>query len=192
MEEKKSSCWGNGVWISRCINNDSNFRTIRIMTQGTKLPIFWWSTLLQLEGFWLRPKWKDWALYSWRKRSCNKEIYYYLRFLVCPQSGDHRTTSSSVSILKVSFLTPEKLGYQKKLIPKNLKRNQKFTFLTIFLADLWTFNFLEHRKNSIFFRRLSRNTAVLQLRRKKNNFREKESPLIKNPKFCRKKPYFWY
>ena len=70
------SCWAKSVWITCCIINDDifqRFRTMGIVTQGTKPPIHQKSTLLQEEQFWLRPKWKNWGLYSWRKVSCNLE-----------------------------------------------------------------------------------------------------------------------
>ena len=41
------------------------------LTQGKKQPIFRNSTPLQLQSFWLTSGWKKWALFSWRKRSCN-------------------------------------------------------------------------------------------------------------------------
>ena len=110
------SCWEKSVWRTRFTENDSNFqnlRTIGIVTQCSKPLIFQTSTLLQVEFFWLKPKWKNWALFSWRKVSCNvEEVEYKLRFSVFPQSGDHRRTCSNRSVFEVTshFLNPEKLG----------------------------------------------------------------------------------
>ena len=55
------SCWENSVWIMRYINNDGIsqiFRNMGIVTQHTKPTICKGSTLLQVELFWLKPKWK--------------------------------------------------------------------------------------------------------------------------------------
>ena len=54
-----------------------NFWTVAIVMEDTKPPIIQISTILQVERFWLRPNWKNWALYSRRKVSCNKEEIQY-------------------------------------------------------------------------------------------------------------------
>ena len=65
-ERKPVVFWEISVWITRYIKNNGifqNFRILGIETQNTKPPIFQSSNLLQVERFWLRPKWKNWALF---------------------------------------------------------------------------------------------------------------------------------
>ena len=62
MEEFKPEVTEKRELISSYIKNHStfqNFRTIPIVTQLAEPQIFQWSTLVQVEGFRLRPQWKN-------------------------------------------------------------------------------------------------------------------------------------
>ena len=114
MEEIKPAVTERRNQVSRFNNIDSTFRNFWTFRSGkhvTKSPTFWWTILVHVWGFWLRPWWKIWSLYSWR-RNCwkMKEIENYLRYLIFLQSGDHRTTCSSTCVFGVVFLNLEKPG----------------------------------------------------------------------------------
>ena len=81
------SCWKSSIWTRRCINNDGIFQKFGLwglLHLDTKSPIFQNSTLLQVKRFWLRPNWKKWALYSWRKKGCNIGISILFALLGVP------------------------------------------------------------------------------------------------------------
>ena len=109
------------------------------MTQVTKQTIFEINTRFQLQGLRLITNWKNWTLYSGRKKSCNlSEIQNYLRFLVLLQSGDDRTTGSSRSVLEVVVLSQVKIVLWRKTDTQILKKqNQNYTSPFASLADLW-------------------------------------------------------
>ena len=104
------------VLIKRYIKKDAtfqNFRALGIVTQDRKPLILQKCLFPQVERFWMRPKWKNWALYSCGRVSGNlEENLLYLHFSIFPQFENHRTTCSIRSIFKVTshFLTPKKPG----------------------------------------------------------------------------------
>ena len=121
------SCWKVSVWIRTYIKNGSsfqNFRTLGIETQDTKPTVLPSRTLLQVEYFRLRPKWKIWVLYFRIKLSSNKEEnQHYLVFSVFPQSRDQRWHFPvEVSSKYHPILWPRRTqGSEKRYIQKQSK-----------------------------------------------------------------------
>ena len=72
LDEGNQLCSSSDFWVWKwgeieLISFLWNVRTIKILTQGGKLLIFWWNRIFYVEGFRLRTIWTNWLLYAWRR-----------------------------------------------------------------------------------------------------------------------------